>query len=80
MNLESLREPVVDAAVTVGYALASLLLTAAGLDAEYLGFARFGAGETVIGLWFGFMGLIALVAAGLLVRDRLLPRLHGSAA
>lgn len=65
-----------DLALTLGYALVSLLLTAVGIDAEYLGLARVGAGEPMIGVWFAFMGLVALAAAALVARDRVLPRVR----
>lgn len=66
----------VDLALTLGYALVSLCLTAIGIDAEYLGLARVGAGEPMIGVWFVFMGVVALAAAALVARDRLLPRVR----
>lgn len=65
-----------DLAATLGYALVSLFLTAVGIDAEYLGAARVGAGEPMIGVWFAFMGLVALAAAALVARDHVLPRVR----
>lgn len=74
MRLDSLADALVDGGITVGYALASLLLTAIGLDAEYQGFAHFGAGDVTLAGWFGLVGVVALGAGLLLARDRLLPR------
>lgn len=79
MSLDSIAESLLDGIVTVGYALASLLLTGAGLDAEYLGMTYVGE-QTVLGLWLGFVGLLAIGAGMLLLRDRVLPRVRGGAA
>lgn len=74
MRLDSLADALVDGAVTVGYAVASLFLTAVGLDAEYQGFTHFGAGDLTLAGWFGLVGVVALAGGLLLARDRLLPR------
>ena len=73
---ELLAEFVAESLSLVGYALLATLLSGLGLLAEQAGFARFGAGDVQMALWFGFVGLLLLVGAVLLVRDRLVPRIR----
>lgn len=80
MGFDTLADALVDGGVTVGYALASLGLTAAGIDAEYQGFAHLGAGDLTLAGWFAVVGAVALSAGLLLARDRLLPRMRRALA
>ncbi|MDX1745316.1 MAG: hypothetical protein R3324_05205 [Halobacteriales archaeon] len=46
----------------LGYALATGLLTGAGVVAEATGIESLLAGDSTLGLWLAFMGLIAIYA------------------
>lgn len=61
----------------LGYALAAGVLTGLGALAEGAGLRSLGAGDVVVGLWFAYMGAVALFAGMYLLGYRgLLPRLR----
>jgi hypothetical protein len=73
---ELLAEVAAEAATLVAYTLLATLLSALGLFAERASLATFGTGDLQMALWYGFVGLLLLAGAGLLVRDRILPRVR----
>ena len=77
---ELLAEVVVETATLVGYAALAAVLSVLGLLAEQAGLETYGTGDVQMALWFGFVGLLLLAGAGLLVRDRLAPRLRNRLA
>ena len=56
------------------FAAGSGLLTLAGVIAEYEGLQHLLSGDAVTGLWFAYMGGVALFAGSLVLRRKLLPR------
>lgn len=58
----SVTETGLDLATVTFYALVSGTLTYAGLLSETTGLQQFAAGETAVGLWFLYMGAVALYA------------------
>lgn len=57
-----LTESGLELAAVAFYALASGALTYAGLLSESVGLQQFTAGETAVGLWFLYVGAVALYA------------------
>jgi len=75
-------EPLIDAgaelANVVAYALATLVLSAVGLFAEYNGLQQFASGQRILAVWFAFMGVVALAFAWNIATEKLLPLLATS--
>lgn len=72
-----MRDLFVDSATellaVVGYAVASAALAVGGAAVETAGLRDLLAGDPMLGAWLAFVGLLALVAAGHLARDKVLP-------
>ncbi|MFB6072120.1 MAG: hypothetical protein ABEJ88_04040 [Halobacterium sp.] len=71
--LESLPE-LVDAAVTLGYAVLGAGLVGTGVLAELRSAATLGGGETALGVWLAVMGAVAIAAGVLLFTDEVRER------
>lgn len=73
-----LIEPVVDVLVVLFYAAVSALLTYEGVLSELSALSQLlGGGETGLGLWYLFVGAVALYAGVAMVGgELLLPRLR----
>jgi hypothetical protein len=52
------------------------VLTAFGLGVEFLSAQSFSGGELTMGLWFGFIGVVAMYAGLSLAREKALPALR----
>lgn len=75
--LEPLTGSLFELLVVLGYALGAGALTGLGALAEGAGLRSLGAGDVVVGLWFAYMGAVALfVGLYLLGYRELLPRLR----
>lgn len=59
------------------YALGTLALSLFGVAAEYNGLQQLLGGQQLLGAWYAYVGLLALVAATKLGREKLLPGLSG---
>jgi len=66
-------EFVVEVAELVGLSVLTSVLGTIGILAERVGIEKITSGG-MIGYWFAFVGLVALVAGYWLVRDALVPR------
>jgi hypothetical protein len=72
-----LLDPVVDSLVVLFYAVVSAVLTYEGVLSELAALGQFTGGEVGLGVWYLFVGALALYAGvGLVGRDLLLPRLR----
>ncbi|MFC5365868.1 hypothetical protein [Salinirubrum litoreum] len=60
--LELLIETAVEMAPLLFFAVGSGVLSLVGIELERLGLQSLGAGETTLGVWFIFMGIVALYA------------------
>ena len=58
------------------YALLASGLTVVGVAAETFGAQNLTGGETTIGLWMAFVGVVALYAAMKVAREKALPGLR----
>lgn len=58
----------------LAYAVASVVLAGAGVFVETAGIRDLLGGETMLGAWLAFVGLLALAAAAHLARDKVLSR------
>ena len=72
-------EPVLDLggeALSVAlYAVGTLVLSLLGIFAEYSSLQQLLGGETLLAVWFAFMGVVAFAFAANLGRQKLLPLL-----
>lgn len=60
------------------YVAVAGVLTAVGLEIEYLAFQNVTSGGTTIGLWMLFVGAVALYAGVEVAREKALPALRGA--
>ncbi|WP_458190377.1 hypothetical protein [Haladaptatus sp. NG-WS-4] len=67
-------EPLLEIGTFLFYLLGSGLLTALGLLAEYDGLKSAAAGDSMMALWFVYMGTVALVAGAMLAREKVIER------
>ncbi|WP_135829461.1 hypothetical protein [Halorussus halobius] len=72
-------EPLVDVSSellsVVAYGLGTLTLSLFGFAVEYNGIQQLLSGEQLLGAWYAYVGLLALVAATKLGREKLLASL-----
>lgn len=59
-SLVALGDPLLDLALLAGYVLATAVLTSLGLAAEWSGISGLAAGQVAVGLWYVYMGSVAL--------------------
>ncbi|MHB9285510.1 hypothetical protein ACKVMT_00545 [Halobacteriales archaeon Cl-PHB] len=74
--MEELLAELAEPLAVVVYAVVAVALTAIGLLAEVAGLTGVSHGLTAHTGWLVYVGLIALVAGGLVTRDKLLPALR----
>ena len=75
-----LADLLAETASIVVYTVLATALSVLGLFAERASFATYGSGDLQLALWYGFVGVVLLVGAGMLVRDRLVPGLRSALA
>lgn len=69
-----LADSAADLLALLTYAAASAALAGAGVFVETAGVRDLLSGETMLGAWLAFVGLVALAAAAHLARDQVVPR------
>lgn len=64
-------ELLMQGAAVLLYTVIAGVLAGAGLFIEYQSYAYFTAGDAQLALWIAAIGVVALAAAGMVVRDKL---------
>lgn len=67
---EELLEPAIHGALLVGYSCVAVVLAIASTIVEYNSYLSLTAGEGLLGGWLGLVGLLILVFAYYVLRDK----------